>query len=223
MTQVAPNAGSQALHRCRRCRGQYELPPKPVTPGAVTLPASCPHCGAAPVPLWKRLRRHNGLAAVTCVFALVVLSAAVVMPFISMDQLGQVRIFSLIGGIAELFDRGQWGIGVVLFVFSVIFPFAKLLALLAATSRLAEMSAVTRRRLHHLAMITGKYSLLDILVVAIMIVLVKFHGYAEVRAQPGTVLFCAAILLSILAGVLVDLDNLEQVNRPSRVEEAVSA
>ena len=117
-----------------------------------------------------------------CVAALIVLSAAVVMPFISMSKLGELRIFSLIGGIVELFDRGQWVIGCVLFIFSVIFPYAKLLALLAATSSLTRMSPIARRRLHKLAMLTGKYSLLDILVVAIMIVLVKFQGIAEVRA-----------------------------------------
>ena len=54
-------------------------------------------------------------------------------------------------------------------------------------------------------MLTGKYSLLDLLVVAIMIVLVKFDGIAEVRALPGTILFGVAILLSILCGVFVDL------------------
>ena len=56
-------------------------------------------------------------------------------------------------------------------------------------------------------MLTGKYSLLDILVVAIMIVLVKFQGIAEVRAQSGTFLFCVAIFLSMLAGLFVDLDE----------------
>jgi paraquat-inducible protein A len=192
---------------CRRCGNPYRLA------GSTAL-AACPHCGAAPVPLWKRLRRHNGLSAVTGVLALITLSAAVVMPFISMSKLGEQRIFSLIGGIVELFDRGQWVIGLVLFVFSVIFPFAKLLALLAATSRLTRMSGASRKRLHQLAMLTGKYSLLDILVVAIMIVLVKFQGIAEVRAQPGTLLFCAAILLSILAGVFVDLDEVDSTGAP---------
>jgi paraquat-inducible protein A len=95
----------------------------------------------------------------------------------------------------------------VLLVFSLIFPFAKLAAILVATSALVPLSIATRQRLHHLAVLTGKYSLLDILVVAIMIVLVKFQGVAEVRALPGTILFCVAIFLSIAAGFCVDLDE----------------
>jgi paraquat-inducible protein A len=93
----------------------------------------------------------------------------------------------------------------VLLVFSVVFPYAKLLGLLVATSALAPISERWRARLHAMAVLTGKYSLLDIIVVAMMIVLVKFEGVAEVRALPGTILFCIAILLSIASGLCVRL------------------
>jgi paraquat-inducible protein A len=195
---------SQDTIRCRRCRKRYALPSEP----AAVLVA-CPNCGASPRAMWGNVRlRHNGAAAILSLAALVVLSLAMFLPFISMTKLGQERIFSLVGGIVELFERGNTFIGTVLLVFSVIFPFAKLIALLVATSALVPLSAAARKRLHHLAVITGKYSLLDILVVAIMIVLVKFQGLAEVRAQPGTVLFCIAIFLSIAAGFFVRLDDL---------------
>jgi paraquat-inducible protein A len=135
----------------------------------------------------------------------VTLSFGIVSPFLSMTKLGETRIFSLVGGIVELFRTGNTLIGTVLLVFSVLFPFAKLLALLAATSRLAPLSTRARKRLHHLAAVTGKYSLLDILVVAIVIVVVKFRGLAEARAMYGTTIFCVAIFLSILSGFAVNL------------------
>lgn len=171
------------------------------------LPA-CPHCGAAPVPLRKRLR-HNGLAAVLCVIALVTLAIAINRPFISMSKLGEVREFSLLSGIVELFHTNQALIASVLLIFSVIFPFAKLISILIATSSLVSLSTGARRRLHWLATVTGKYSLLDILVVAIVIVLVKFKGLVEAHALPGTTLFCVAIFLSILAGFAVNLEDRE--------------
>src|SRR3954447_13419018 len=146
---------------CRRCGRDYVLSRRMLLP-------SCPHCGAAPIPLRKRLR-HNGLAAVLSVLAMIVLCVAINMPFISMSKLGEVRVFSLLGGIMELLRTNQKLIGSILLVFSVIFPFAKLISLLIATSRLAPISHRRRRRLHFLASVTGKYSLLDILVVAIVI------------------------------------------------------
>lgn len=174
------------------------------------LPA-CPKCGAAPVALLQRLRqRHNGPAAVLCVLAIIVLAVSISLPFISMTKVGSERVFSLVGGIVEVFRGGNAVIGAILLLFSVVFPFAKLVAILAATSAIAPLSQGARKRLHHLAVLTGKYSLLDILVVAIMIVLVKFQGIAEVHARSGTILFCVAIFLSIAAGFLVRLDDPEE-------------
>jgi paraquat-inducible protein A len=203
VTEHAASSGAQVTVVCRRCRRRYSLPV-----GSRTLLAACPRCGAAPSALWNRIRlRHNGAAAVLSVLATIVLVVAVSLPFISMSKLGSERVFSLVSGIRELFRNGNTFIGTVLLVFSLIFPFAKLAAILVATSALVPLSIATRQRLHHLAVLTGKYSLLDILVVAIMIVLVKFQGVAEVRALPGTILFCVAIFLSIAAGFCVDLDD----------------
>src|SRR6185436_17503830 len=123
MTEIA----STSPITCRRCGREYVL-------ARVFLPA-CPHCGAAPIPLRQRLR-HNGVAAVLSVLALITLSIAINLPFISMSKLGEERSFSLLGGIMELFHTQQALIGTVLLVFSVLFPFAKLLALLIATSAL---------------------------------------------------------------------------------------
>jgi paraquat-inducible protein A len=187
---------------CRRCGEQFAL-----NESAHLLPA-CPHCGAAPVPLWRRTQ-NNGIAAVLALLAMVILAISMTLPFISMSKFGSVRIFSLVGGIMELFHANQIFLASVLFVFSVIFPFAKLLALLLATSRLAPLSPRVRHLMVHAAHFTGRYSFLDILVVAVMIIVVKFRGVAEVRAQPGTILFCVAIFLSILAGFCVNLRSLE--------------
>src|SRR5438128_10990330 len=130
MSQAAATRNSTIT--CRRCRRGYVL--------ARTILPACPHCGAAPVPLRIRFR-HNGIAAIVALIALITLCVADVIPFISMTRLGEVREYSLISGIIELFKQGNWLIGAVLLAFSVIFPFAKLLALLIATSSLAPVSS----------------------------------------------------------------------------------
>ena len=157
----------------------------------------------------KRLR-HNGLSAVLAITALVLLAVAIVTPFVAMTNMGAVRQFSLIGGILELYRVGNTLIATVLLVFSVIFPFAKLLALLAATSSLAPISLQGRRRLHTIATVTGKYSLLDLVVIALVIILVKFKGIAEASALPGTTLFCIAIFLSMASGWTANLGDVDE-------------
>jgi uncharacterized paraquat-inducible protein A len=184
---------------CRRCGQVYLHAPRAVF-------SACPRCGASPKPLRHHLR-HNGLAAVLAVLSLVVLVIGMVTPFISMTKLGASRVYSLVGGIVELFHSGDVFIGVTLLTFSVVFPILKLAMLLVATSGLISMSDITRRRMHKIALFTGKYSLLDLLVVAVTIVLVKFGDFAEVRARPGTILFCIAVLMSLAAGLCVNLDE----------------
>jgi paraquat-inducible protein A len=167
------------------------------------LPA-CPHCGASPRGLLPRLR-DNRVAATLAVLAAVALAVSMTLPFMTMTTLGQQRQFSLVGGIGQLYRDGHAVIATVLLLFSVVFPFAKLAALLLATSRLARVRMRTRRLLHKAADVTGKYSLLDVVVVAMLIVLIKFRGVAHVTAESGVVWFCAGVLLSILSGMTVKL------------------
>jgi paraquat-inducible protein A len=205
MPQTLPNqtgATNNIQHTtnvCRRC-GKTFAPPST----KLLLP-SCPHCGASVVPLLQKLHKNRN-AAVLAFFAIAVLTAGILLPFISMSQLGQERIFSLLGGIRELYQRDHLFLAAILLIFSVIFPYAKLIALLIATSRLTNLSERARHRLHKIAQFTGRYSLLDILVVAIIIVVVKFQDLAEARALPGTYLFALAVFLSIAAGFCVNLD-----------------
>jgi uncharacterized paraquat-inducible protein A len=182
---------------CRRCREPYLLAPRTILP-------ACPHCGASPTALWRKLQ-NNALAAVLAVLALGVLAVGMATPFVSMSQLGEERVFSLLGGIAELFRDRDFLLGSILLTFSVIFPIVKLTGILIATSRLAPLSIAARRRLHKFVILTGKYSLLDVLVVAVMIVLVKFDQVARVSARAGTAIFSVAIFMSLFAGMLVKL------------------
>lgn len=168
------------------------------------LPA-CPWCGKAPQPLWDRVGR-NRLSAVFAMAALALLVWSMALPFLSMTRFNQTREFTLVGGILELWRTGSPLIATVLFIFSVLFPVAKLLGILLATSRMVRWSVASRRKLVWLSVVSGKYSLLDVLVLAVMIVLVRFEHVAEMRAGWGVAPFCVAIVLSVFSGLLVRID-----------------
>ena len=144
--------------------------------------------------------------------ATIVLVPAVLLPFITSSQLGEEHSYSLLGGIVLLLQDGGTHLllGLLLGLFSIIFPLTKLLALLAATSASLPLPRHTRQRLARLAEFTGKYSLLDVVVVAILVVVIKLEGVASVRASSGTLLFGGAILLSLLAGFCVSFDHLDE-------------
>lgn len=165
------------------------------------LPA-CPQCGASPVPLWKQLR-NNSVAAILALAALLVLMVSFVQPFMSMTMMGESKVYSMLYGIVQLNREGYPVLAALILLFSVIFPVSKVLLLLVSTSAMVNLSQRQRDRLHKFAVVTGKYSLLDVLVVAIMIVVVKLGEVVVVRAEVGTYLFCVGVLLSIAAGLCV--------------------
>lgn len=188
---------AELTKNCRRCGEAFAFDER------AWLPA-CPSCGAAAVPLRERIA-SNRAAAVLAVLAMICLGVGLSTPFMTMEKLGERNTFSLVGGVMELFHRGNIIIGSVLLIFSVIFPIVKLFALLAATSRHAPLSTQWRKILHKAADLTGKYSMLDVMVVAVIIVLVKFKSLAHVEAHSGVVWFCAAVLMSLLAGLCVKI------------------
>jgi paraquat-inducible protein A len=91
---------------------------------------------------------------------------------------------------------------VIVFFFSIIFPFVKL----AALSVIWYIRLPEERRawiLHWLGLL-GKWSMLDVYVVAILIVLVKLGPLAKVEPRIGVYLFAAAIGASMLTTMHLD-------------------
>ena len=108
--------------------------------------------------------------------------------------LEEPRTYSLLEGIRDLLVGGSPAIGVVLLIFSVLFPIAKLIALRHALhvaardggSRAGWVDAI------------GKYSMVDVFVIALIVVVSKsFPGGTEVAVRWGVFPFAAAALLSV--------------------------
>jgi paraquat-inducible protein A len=151
----------------------------------------------------------NRNAATLVVIAAALFAAAFIGPFMSVAQPTGTRTFSLLGGIAALVKDGKITLGVVLFTFSVVFPLAKLGLILASTSRLVAASARARRWMHAVAERTARFSLVDVVVIALLIIVFKVEGLAEVQARWGTFCFLAAALTSMVAGLVVDVHAME--------------
>lgn len=109
--------------------------------------------------------------------------------------------YSVWGGVVGLWDDRSFLLAAVVFFFSFVFPIAKL-ALLTWIWFVPTTSAWRLRWLRALAAL-GKWSMLDVFVVAILIVATKLGPLALVTAKPGVYYFCAAILTSMITTLLV--------------------
>ena len=110
--------------------------------------------------------------------------------------------YSVFVGVAELAKHGDWLLAVIIFFFSMIFPFVKLLALsILWFRRLTDQERL--KALEWLGLL-GKWSMLDVFAVAILVVAAKLRSLTEVQPRIGVYLFGLAILLSMLTTMYIE-------------------
>lgn len=107
---------------------------------------------------------------------------------------GEPKTYSVVTGVLRLLGGGNVAVGVILLVFSVLFPIAKLVILRAASHGGA----------HDLAARFGRYSMADVFVLALMVVVSKsFPGGTTVEVRWGAYAFAAAALLCLILAARV--------------------
>jgi paraquat-inducible protein A len=130
---------------------------------------------------------------------------AVTLPMLRVQQFGHQTESSILQGITGLLAQGQIIVGIIVLLCSVIFPLGKLIALLALTS--GGLNALAR---HHRALAfrliewTGRWGMLDVLLVAILVAALKLGNWMDVAAGPGALAFSICVVLSLLATASFD-------------------
>ncbi|MGI9240231.1 MAG: paraquat-inducible protein A, partial [Verrucomicrobiales bacterium] len=119
--------------------------------------------------------------------------------FLMTNSVDGSRWFSIWSGIQQFYERGDLFLGTLIFVFSIIFPIAKLLLTLTCCVSRGFFGDKLSHRLVKLAGYSAKYSMLDVLVVAMLIVVIKVDEYIQLIPTVGIYLFSSAIACSILA------------------------
>ncbi|MBT2989441.1 MAG: paraquat-inducible protein A [Candidatus Thiodiazotropha sp. (ex Ctena orbiculata)] len=102
--------------------------------------------------------------------------------------------FSVISGIMELLQRDHWFLFVIVGLFSVVLPVIKIV-LLFLLLQLRQFNSTRYLQLLKLMHDYGRWGMLDVMVVAVMVVAVKLDVIAEIEIHVGLYLFAAAVLL----------------------------
>lgn len=132
------------------------------------------------------------------VISSVLLLAGLFLPMLTISQFVVIRNeFSVISGISELWKAGQYVLFVVIGCFSVLVPLAKvalLFKLLQSDNKPHPIKMKLLRLMHDY----GRWAMLDVMVVAMLIVTVKMGAIASIQIHPGLYVFGAAVLLIML-------------------------
>jgi paraquat-inducible protein A len=100
--------------------------------------------------------------------------------------------------IYALYTNGEHFLCAVLFVFSILFPFLKLFYLLTLVTS-PDLSPEFRSRSIATMEWLGRYSMTDVMVLALMIFYVNSSGYTEASVLPGAYYFAASAIITMLA------------------------
>jgi paraquat-inducible protein A len=126
----------------------------------------------------------------------ILLVVGLYLPIFTVRKLWERNTFSILTGILNLWHERYYFLALIIFFFSVIFPFAKLASLFVIW--LVKLRDEQRRRLLYFLEILGKWSMLDVFVAAVIIVSVKLGVLASARMEKGIYFFGASIIIAML-------------------------
>lgn len=141
------------------------------------------------IALIKNHRREGWVISLMLLASLGFFAAGIFTPFTIVNKLwlfnNQISVYR---GLVVLWSAGELFLFLILFVFTICFPFVKINALLALwfyRGLTADQAKSFYRFVSHL----GKWSMLDVFVVAILVLTVKSTGVASVKVGLGFFLF----------------------------------
>lgn len=178
----------------------------------------CGHCGAHLEPV--------SLASLQPVVAwwlagLIFYLPANLYPMLKTRSLTGMEENTIVGGVVELLHYGSWGVAGIVFVASVVIPIAKFLAiayLVWSVCHSHRPGGRGRLRLYAVVDFIGRWSMIDVFVVAILSSLVQLGAVASIHPGPAAVAFALSVAFTMLAAQNFDPRLIWRSEQPRDVQ-----
>jgi paraquat-inducible protein A len=149
-----------------------------------------------------RTLRDRLLINLLLVMAAAVFAVGIWAPILTLKKLVFMKsTFSVLSGISQLLDERQYGLFVLIAGFTVLLPVFKMAVLFAALNGVHESES--RKRIVSWLSFLGKWSMLDVFVVAVLIASVKLGPIAKIEIHYGLYAFAASVLLLMVTTHLI--------------------
>ncbi len=169
----------------------------------------CPRCRA---PL--HLRKPD---SITRTFALTFASLllyfpANLLPIMAIGGIQGNKVNTILGGVITFWHHGSYLVAGIIFTASVLIPVAKLIALfwLCYTTRAqrtlppTQADALTATKVYRLTELVGRWSMVDVFVVAVLVAAVQLGGLMQIRPGGAALAFAGVVVLTMLAALSYD-------------------
>ncbi|HET8807418.1 MAG TPA: paraquat-inducible protein A [Methylophaga sp.] len=195
-SQTGQTAASQHLTSCKTCGLLQHLPK--------ANKGFCQRCGEI---LQRRLSHSVQRTWAFLLTACVLYIPANVYPIMYSTRLGSTQPKTIIGGVVDMVNAGSWPIALVIFVASIIVPVGKILALGWLCLRIGKNNEISHRsrvRLYRITEFIGRWSMVDVFVVAVLVALIRAGSLLSINPGPAALAFAAVVILTMLAAISFD-------------------
>ncbi len=164
--------------------------------------ASCERCGHRD---HRHTHRSVKLSLVFSLTAMIFYVPANIFPFMTIELYGKTNSSTIWQGIKTLMDQRSYAIAGIVFLASILIPVLKLIILfyLSLTAENGERSRF-KMQLYHFIETVGRWSMLDIFLLAIMVAIVKLGHFTTVYPGKGAALFLAVVIFTMMASAYFD-------------------
>ncbi|QJD59702.1 paraquat-inducible membrane protein A [Pseudomonas sp. gcc21] len=164
----------------------------------------CPRCDAL-----LHHRKPDSIARTWALLitALILYVPANLLPVMHTDMFGGGSENTILSGVIEFWRDGAWDIALLIFIASVVVPCAKFLVLgvlLVTVQRRSRWAMRERARLYRFIETIGYWSMLDVLVVALVTALVQFRALSSIEPRLGILFFGLVVVLTMIAAMTFD-------------------
>jgi paraquat-inducible protein A len=169
-----------------------------------TTRSLCPRCHA---PLHERKPHSVAATAALSLSAALLYIPANVLPVMHTHTLFSDDDDTIMSGVISLAHAGSWPLALLVFFASIVVPLLKLVALgeiLFAVSRKSVRNAQQRSRLFRIVEFVGRWSMLDVFAMSLLVALVQIQSFATVHLELGALAFAAVVVLTMLAAQSFD-------------------
>ncbi|MBN6712816.1 paraquat-inducible protein A [Pseudomonas capsici] len=188
-----PFAHEQRLCLCHTC--------------GYACPEDVHHCPRCDSPVHRRKPNSIVRTWAFLIAGLIFYVPANVLPVMYTIMLGNSSQNTIMSGVIEFFKSGSWDIALLIFIASVVVPCIKFLVLgmlLVTCQRRSRWAMLERARLYRFIELIGYWSMLDVLVVALVASLVQFRELSTIEPMIGILFFGLVVVMTMFAAMSFD-------------------
>jgi paraquat-inducible protein A len=132
--------------------------------------------------------------------ALILFVPANLYPTLTVSARGTTETATVFGGVLDLWQAGMWPLSLIVLCASLLIPFFKIVGLMFLSLTIDRTTnRRARTRLYVLIAQIGRWSMLDVYVISLIVAVLHFGPLAEAHADIGSIVFASVVIVTLMA------------------------